>query len=208
MTLEVEDLTVKYGGTTAVDDVSLTVRPGQVIGLIGPNGAGKTSLIDAVTGFTKMSRRLAAAARRRRHQPLVGDAAGAGRDGPLVPVAGAVRGLDRARQPARRLGPARRRLLPARPGLAGQRAAARHGAEHDPRVRARGRPRPHGPGPALRPAAACWRSPGPSPPSPSVLLLDEPAAGLGDAETAELAHLVRRLAKRVGDRACCWSSTT
>ncbi len=52
-TLEVRDLTVRYGGTTAVAEVSLNVRPGQVLGLIGPNGAGKTSLIDAVTGFTR-----------------------------------------------------------------------------------------------------------------------------------------------------------
>ena len=95
-------------------------------------------------------RRLAAAARRHRHQPLVGDAPRAGRDGPLLPVAGAVRGLDRARQPARRLGPARLRLLRARPGLAGQRAVARLGAGDDPRVRTRRRPRPHGRGPALR----------------------------------------------------------
>src|SRR5262249_38796185 len=40
-TLEVRELTVRYGGVTAVDRVSLVVRPGDVIGLIGPNGAGK-----------------------------------------------------------------------------------------------------------------------------------------------------------------------
>ncbi|GGJ35586.1 branched-chain amino acid ABC transporter permease/ATP-binding protein [Streptomyces brasiliensis] len=51
-TLEVKGLTVRYGGVTAVSNVSLTVRPGEVLGLIGPNGAGKTSFIDAVTGFT------------------------------------------------------------------------------------------------------------------------------------------------------------
>lgn len=49
--LETVDLTVRYGGVTAVNNVSLTVRPGEVVGLIGPNGAGKTSFIDAVTGF-------------------------------------------------------------------------------------------------------------------------------------------------------------
>ena len=66
MTLEVKDLTVRYGGTTAVDDVSLTVTPGKIVGLIGPNGAGKTSLIDAVTGFTRVARGHAHARRRRR----------------------------------------------------------------------------------------------------------------------------------------------
>lgn len=50
--LEVEHVTVNYGGVRAVDDVSLAVDAHQIVGLIGPNGAGKTSLIDAITGFT------------------------------------------------------------------------------------------------------------------------------------------------------------
>ncbi len=51
--LEVEHLTVRYGGLVAVSDVSLHVDPGRVVGLIGPNGAGKTSVLDAVTGFAR-----------------------------------------------------------------------------------------------------------------------------------------------------------
>ena len=50
--LRLDGLTVRYAGVVAVDNVSLAVEPGTVVGLIGPNGAGKTSLIDAVTGFT------------------------------------------------------------------------------------------------------------------------------------------------------------
>src|SRR5690606_14995977 len=50
-TLSVDGLTVRFGLVVAVQDVSLEVNPGEVVGLIGPNGAGKTTLIDAVTGF-------------------------------------------------------------------------------------------------------------------------------------------------------------
>ena len=42
-------ITVRYGQTVAVDDVSFEARPGEVLGLLGPNGAGKTSLIRALT---------------------------------------------------------------------------------------------------------------------------------------------------------------
>jgi len=49
--LGVQELTVRFGGVTAVDSVSATVEEGQFVGLIGPNGAGKTTFIDAVTGL-------------------------------------------------------------------------------------------------------------------------------------------------------------
>jgi ABC-type branched-subunit amino acid transport system ATPase component/branched-subunit amino acid ABC-type transport system permease component len=51
-TLAVGDLRVSFGSVVALDGVSLTVSPGEVLGIIGPNGAGKTTLMDAVTGFT------------------------------------------------------------------------------------------------------------------------------------------------------------
>jgi urea transport system ATP-binding protein len=51
--LEVEDLTVAFGGFRAVDKVSLYVDQGEVRVIIGPNGAGKTTLLDAISGKTK-----------------------------------------------------------------------------------------------------------------------------------------------------------
>lgn len=49
--LNVKNLTMKFGNLAAVDDVSLSVRQGEIIGLIGPNGAGKTTFFNCLTGY-------------------------------------------------------------------------------------------------------------------------------------------------------------
>src|SRR4029450_3749846 len=54
--LSVEQLTLRFGGLTAVDNVSFEVREGEVLSLIGPNGAGKTSAFNAITGYSEPAR--------------------------------------------------------------------------------------------------------------------------------------------------------
>lgn len=53
--LTLQHVSRTFGGLKAVDDVSLTLRQGELVGLIGPNGAGKTTLFNLITGFTRPS---------------------------------------------------------------------------------------------------------------------------------------------------------
>jgi branched-chain amino acid transport system ATP-binding protein len=55
VSLEAVDVTVRYGGVVANENIRLRADPGRIVGLIGPNGAGKTSFIDALTGFARSS---------------------------------------------------------------------------------------------------------------------------------------------------------
>jgi len=48
--LQLADCTVRFGGLTAVNGLSLSIMPGELVGLIGPNGAGKTTVFNAITG--------------------------------------------------------------------------------------------------------------------------------------------------------------
>lgn len=51
--LEIANLTVRYGAFLAVDQLSMNVAPGEIVGVVGPNGAGKSSIVKSVGGLVK-----------------------------------------------------------------------------------------------------------------------------------------------------------
>jgi sulfate-transporting ATPase len=195
-TLEVRDLTVAYGGTIAVDRVSLTVRAGEIVGLIGPNGAGKTTLIDAVTGFTRAraGRVLLEGQDITAWSPTRRARSGIARSFQSLELFEDSTVLDNLRcasDPRDLLSYVRDPLYPVAPPLAGEVASAIKEFDLDADLATPVQDLPYGERRLLAIARAVATR-------PSVLLLDEPAAGLGDVETAELAHLVRRLADEWG----------
>ena len=194
--LQVRDLTVRYGGVVAVDGLSLDVEPGRVVGLIGPNGAGKTSAIDAVTGFTRAASGSVRLGERDVTRVPVHRRAGAGlsRSFQSLELFEDMTVLDNLYAACER--PGRWTWLTdlVRPGsrpLPTQvLVAVREFGLQDSLDRPVG-DLSYGERRLLAIARAVATS-------PSVLLLDEPAAGLSDDETRELAELVRRLAEDWG----------
>jgi sulfate-transporting ATPase len=190
-TLAISGVTVRYGGVVAVDHVSFSVTPGTIVGLIGPNGAGKTSVIDAVTGFTRSTGSFHLAGRELAGlSPAKRARAGVSRSFQSLELfedATVLDNLRAASDPRDKVSYLRDLVYPASPPLPSSVVAAirEFGLEGDLERHVQDLPY------AQRRLLAIARA---IASQPSVLLLDEPAAGLGDLESRELAHLVRRLA--------------
>jgi ABC-type branched-subunit amino acid transport system ATPase component/branched-subunit amino acid ABC-type transport system permease component len=192
VTLEVSDLVVRFGGVAAVDGATLTVTPGEVVGLIGPNGAGKTTCIDAITGFVR---------------PAEGHVAVDGTRIEEWPVHRRTRaGVSRSFQSlelfesstvrenlgvASDKGANREYMLdivrPKPSPLSSAAIAAVKELGLEALLDEKVGDLPYGQRRLVAIARAIATS-------PSILLLDEPAAGLSSAQTLELATIVRRLA--------------
>ena len=191
--LHVEHVTVRFGGTVALDDLTLDVNPGEVVGLIGPNGAGKTTAIDAITGFVTP----AGGTVRIGDTSIIGwnperrARAGLGRSFQSLELFDDLTVLENIQAASDNRD--RRAYLTDlfRPGgghlTAGARAAVLDfGLETQLEIQAR-----HLSYAQRRLLAVARAVAGGS----SILLLDEPAAGLAQAETTSLSDSIRRLAK-------------
>ncbi len=175
-------VSVRYGGILALDDVSLTVVPGETLGLIGPNGAGKTTLINATTGIAQLANGTIALGTRRL-------------DG-APPHRIARAGIARTYQNIRLFGAldVRTNLAAgafAQPGALTDGAACalleRAGVPHLA-LGALAAALPYGDQRRLEIARALAAR-------PSILMLDEPAAGMNPTETARLVETIRMLAR-------------
>ncbi len=199
--LELKNVTIRFGGLTAVSDVSLRVGEGELVGLIGPNGAGKTTVFNIITGV---------------YQPTEGSVSFAGQ-----PLAGkppydlTKLGIARTFQNIRLFGSmsvfdnVRVATQLHRPH--GIRSALFRGKEHvegEKEVEARvmellevfslqglrhemAKSLPYGGQRRLEIVRALATK-------PKLLLLDEPAAGMNPSEKDELMHLIEFIRKRFG----------
>lgn len=180
--LEVEGVTVAFGGNRALDGVGLAADRGQVTGLIGPNGAGKSTLFDVVSGLRRPSAgRVVLAGREVTGSgPSVRARCGLARTFQRLELFGRLSIRDNLLVAAQ-LGPERRRAARAVDELL-VRLGLQDVAEHSPDTL------PTGVGRLVEVGRALAVR-------PQVLLLDEPAAGQDAEETERFAALLRSLAE-------------
>jgi ABC-type branched-subunit amino acid transport system ATPase component/ABC-type branched-subunit amino acid transport system permease subunit len=194
--LQVRNLSVRFGGVVALDDVSITVEPGEILGLIGPNGAGKTTLIDAITGFVNVSTgnieldgvAIGKQSVARRSQLGIGRSF---QNLELFEDLTVQENLQVACDPRGLSNYLTDLVLPRRSELSDRALEMVRLFELEDELSRKVRELPYG---RRRLCAIARAAAG----DPSVLLLDEPAAGLGSVEVAELSRLVTRLAHEHG----------
>jgi len=197
--LQLNKVTIRFGGLTAVSEVSATVRPGELAGLIGPNGAGKTTVFNLITGV---------------YSPTEGAIEFAGRAiTGLRPFEITARGIARTFQNIRLFGSltvfdnvrvAFHLHLRQGPGQSLSRGPAFHQEERELTERTRelleifkldrvrdepARSLPYGDQRRLEIVRALATQ-------PELLLLDEPAAGMNPAEKVELMKLIQFIQER------------
>jgi len=190
--LEITGLTQRFGGFTALDDVTLDVAPGQVVGLLGPNGAGKTTLIDCVSGNNRLSGGTITWDGRdiTRWAPYRRARAGLGRSFQSLELFDDLtvrENLLAAADPRDRLAYLTDLVRPGRSRMPATVVAAVEELGLAPLLDTRAEDLSYGQRRLVAIARAVASS-------PSVLMLDEPAAGLDETESAELGRLIRRLA--------------
>jgi len=176
--LEVEDVTLRFGGIVALDGVSFEVEQGQIAGLIGPNGAGKTTAFNVIT---------------RLYRPDSGDVAFAGRSLPRAPHRIVSKGIARTFQNLQLFGT----MSVLENVLVGAHSRGRRVRETDAlaaldvvglgdRAARLATSLPYGTQKRVELARALVSR-------PRLLLLDEPAGGLNHEEVTELGAFVRKL---------------
>ncbi len=189
--LNVENLTVRYGAVVAVNDVSFDLEPGRITGLIGPNGAGKTSLIDALSGFTPASGRVVLGGTDlSKKGPVVRARNGLARSFQSLELfedSTVFENLSVAADPQDLKSYLLDLVWPKNPLFPPEVVRAIREFELDQDLHRDVTDLSYGKRRLLAIARAVAMH-------PSVILLDEPAAGLSTAESAELGRVVRRLA--------------
>ena len=198
--MELHGVSLAFGGLQAVEQVSFGVAAGAVKAVIGPNGAGKTTLFNLVTGFlSPQAGRIIFQGQEIQGRPAHWIARqGIARTFQLVQLFDHMTVLENVMVGRHRL---------SRAGLLA--GAAQFPWTRD-RRKAHPAPKPWRPwsswgwptGPISPPrcspwdSSACWKSPGPWPPPPRLLLLDEPASGLDAVETERLQDLILELRRQ------------
>ena len=173
--LTINGATRRFGGLTAVDSVSTTVAKGELVGVIGPNGAGKTTLFNLISGFTPLS---------------AGEVHFKGRriDG-QKPFRIARLGIGRTFQNLR-IFPNMSVFDNVSVGAAGMLGVNAAGAVFGGKARSEAISRRAW---AALEQVGLQSLAGELAMEPELIILDEPAAGLNDTETRELAAFIKRL---------------